>query len=128
MERSGGPDSERALRHISMMYVSMMYATMSCDGTGTAHGEFDLQWERAVAAGDRRLEPSEGNAWIYENRIRFLGRLGAVVGHSIKCRPRSSAGVVASQQIDRRPVPILAGYMSQSRGLAWDRRSRKGRK
>jgi len=106
----------------------MMYASTSYDGSGTADAEFDLQWERAVTAGDRRIELAERDAWIYENWIRFLGRLGAVVGTAVKYWPPSSAGVVGSQRIDRRPVPILAGYMSQSRGLAWDRRSRRGRK
>ena len=106
----------------------MMYASTSCDGTGTTTSEFDLRWERTVAAGDRHLGLAERKAWIYENWMRFMGRLGAVVGHGVKYWPATAIGPAGPQVLLRRPVVILAGYMSQSRGLAWDRRSRRGRK
>lgn len=76
----------------------------------------------------RCMDLAERAAQIFEARMDQFSRLGAVIGDGVKYWRVRRVGPLGSQQNRPRRLFILAGYMSQSRGLAWDRRSRRGLK
>jgi hypothetical protein len=80
---------------------------------------------RGTAEGDRAQRAAEQwAAWLV-----LMRNLGAVVGCMVKYWPsRRPAGIAGPQRLAGRPLVTRAGFMSQSRGLSWDRNSRKGKK
>lgn len=75
---------------------------------------------------------NERKRGILAGRAELFGRLGAYVRRGdlyIRywlTRRQRAIGKIKSRSNE--PAIIRAGYMSQSRGLAWDRRSRRKRK
>ena len=106
--------------------------TMATTSSGTYSATTDGEFIREVVAecilwadvGDR-------NAENYRHRIAQMAILGArinrvggsqVLWWPVCCVP----GLRGPQRLRTPPIVVLAGFMSQSRGLSWDRRSRKG--
>lgn len=75
------------------------------------------------------LDIAERNRYIWLNRMEMYKRLGAVIGPGVKYWPREWVCMPAGLAISvSRTVCLsrLCGFMSQHRGLSWDRRSRRG--
>lgn len=78
----------------------------------------DDPWDKAERAAEQ-----------WRHWLTLMRNLGAVVGSGLKYwQSRDPAGIRGPQRPQGAPQVIRAGFMSQDRGLAWSRRSRRGRR
>jgi len=94
---------------------------IAANDTGTLGGTADIDYEFTGTI-CHALSISERNRYIHECRMILFASLGAVVTklHRLLYWPAKNQSIV-HQVLDRRPLVVLAGIMSRSRGIHWNR-------
>jgi len=93
------------------------------DRTGTGDHVFHTRSSCRITDFDLSDEEiAERNMYIRECRLRLFTDLGAIVLNGQLVYWRAADQRIPIHVRDRRPVVILAGYMSEARGLHWDRK------
>lgn len=91
------------------------------DSAGTA--DVDYIFDTIIDAGERH----ERRRYIRQSYLRLLQKLGAVLGGAYGNQRLlywpAKRQSLPKWIIDRRPLVVLAGYMSRARGIHWKRRS-----
>ena len=105
---------------------------IATNSNATDHIDENYRFRRSVSADSdsgvdsdvlAAMDFSDRNRYIRECRLRLMAVLGAFVlnGQLVYWRPVRAVRIVVSVLM-RRPVVILAGFMSEARGRHWNRK------
>ena len=98
---------------------------IATNDTGPLGGTADIDYEFTGTV-CYEADISDRNRYIQECRMKLFASFGAVVTKLYRLLywpvPKQS---IARSILDRRPQVILAGVMSRSRGIHWNRNNRR---